>query len=230
VTKYLFNRQKVTPGKSVTPPSEAAIKATPGLWHADLDDAIRYGGDVTRHVLAHMNLRGDRRHVIVDVKVHMLLPGFMPAIPGWHTDGVPRWDGSRWTPESGEPSLAEQEAWEDAGEPVAPRFHLYVSGSGCLTRFMTEELPLDVPDDIGTNLYAYISGQVGEKPVQRVQTFPGRVIEWDWWNLHTAAKAEKREWRYLCRVTETDHVEPQTDLRQILRTQEQVYVPTEFGW
>lgn len=226
MAKVRFNRNPVKVGRSVTPMSEAAIKATPGLWHADLDDAYRYGGEVTRHVLAHVALHGDRQYVVVDAKVHMLLPGFMPAIPGWHTDGVPRWDGNRWQPEIGDPSIFVQDDWEGS----APRYHLYVSGSGCLTRFMAEETELDIPDDVGPALYSNISAQIGEQPAQRVATYPGRVIEWDWWNLHTAQKAARREWRYLCRVTETDNLAPETDLRQVIRTQEQVYVPTDFGW
>ena len=55
-------------------------------------------------------------------------------------------------------------------------------------------------------------------------------ISWDWWNLHRGVIAQKKEWRYLIRVTETDYQQPETDLRKVLRTQQNVYVPMEFGW
>lgn len=59
----------------------------------------------------------------------------------------------------------------------------------------------------------------------------GQVVEWDWWELHTAQQARAPGWRYLIRVTETDYLEPQKDLRLVLRNQQQVYLPTEkFGW
>ncbi|MFP8823477.1 hypothetical protein, partial [Enterobacter cloacae] len=71
-------------------PSQDDIKNTQGLWNASFDDAFRFGGDVTRAALQAINLRGDKKHIVVDVKTHMLMPGMIPAIPGWHTDGVPR--------------------------------------------------------------------------------------------------------------------------------------------
>lgn len=222
-----FNRNPVFAGAAVDRFSEADIKASIGLWRASLDDAVKYGGSLTRMVLGKMNLRGDKKYIIVDVKVHMLVKGFMPAIPGWHTDGVPRFS-DHWNISDGVPSLAEQADWEDSGEPVSPRYHLYVSGSGCLTKFITDPITLDVPES-GSDTYANISKQVNLLNLP-TSVFPGQIIEWDWWNLHTAVPAQKREWRYLCRVTETDHKAPNTDLREVLRTQEQVYVPTEFGW
>jgi hypothetical protein len=56
------------------------------------------------------------------------------------------------------------------------------------------------------------------------------AVKWDWWDLHTAQPAKAHEWRFLIRVTETDLHEPKTDLRDIIRTQQQVYLPSNFGW
>lgn len=169
--KVWFNRNEPVVGRPVERLSNDAIKATPGLWHASWDDALRYGGEVTRHVLGSVDLRGDRKHVIVDTKVHMLLPGFMPAIPGWHTDGVPRWDAELgWNVERGLPSIGEQDDWEDSGEDVAPIFHLYTSGVGCLTRFVVAPLPLDLPPSGDPDLYKHVTQEVRAfEPSVRVQ-------------------------------------------------------------
>ena len=222
-----FNRGEVQFGNTIEKPSQDDIKNTQGLWNASFDDAFRFGGDVTRAALQAMNIRGDKKHIVVDVKTHMLMPGMIPAIPGWHTDGVPR-GGKSLSPASGAPHIHMQEGTE------SPRYHLLVVGGDCPTKFIasrninlvTENLP---------NLYAGISSQVCEMDDKGfLDTYDapnGQVVEWDWWELHTAQKARAPGWRYLIRVTETDYLEPQSDLRQVLRNQQQVYLPTEkFGW
>lgn len=222
-----FNRGEVKFGNVIEKPSQDDIKNTQGLWNASFDDAFRFGGDVTRAALQAMNIRGDKKHVVVDVKTHMLMPGMIPAIPGWHTDGVPR-GGKTLSPASGAPHIHMQEGTE------SPRYHLLVVGGDCPTKFIasrninlqTENLP---------NLYAGISSQVCEMNnnglLDTYDAPDGQVVEWDWWELHTAQQARAPGWRYLIRVTETDYLEPQSDLRLVLRNQQQVYLPTEkFGW
>ncbi|UNA02646.1 hypothetical protein [Enterobacter phage vB_ExiM_F5M1E] len=222
-----FNRGEVQFGNKIEKPSQDDIKNTQGLWNASFDDAFRFGGDVTRAALQAINLRGDKKHIVVDVKTHMLMSGMIPAIPGWHTDGVPR-GGKSLSPASGAPHIHMQEGTE------SPRYHLLVVGGDCPTKFIasrninlvTENLP---------NLYAGISSQVCEmdnKGLLDTYDAPdGQVVEWDWWELHTAQQARAPGWRYLIRVTETDYLEPQKDLRLVLRNQQQVYLPTEkFGW
>ncbi|QEG12118.1 hypothetical protein OMEGA_50 [Klebsiella phage vB_KaeM_KaOmega] len=222
-----FNRGEVQFGNKIEKPSQDDIKNTQGLWNASFDDAFRFGGDVTRAALQAMNLRGDKKHIVVDVKTHMLMPGMIPAIPGWHTDGVPR-GGKTLSPASGAPHIHMQIGAD------SPRYHLLVVGGDCPTKFIasrninlvTENLP---------NLYAGISSQVCEmdnKGLLDTYNAPdGQVVEWDWWELHTAQQARAPGWRYLIRVTETDYLEPQKDLRLVLRNQQQVYLPTEkFGW
>ncbi|MGX4995842.1 hypothetical protein [Enterobacter hormaechei] len=222
-----FNRGEVQFGNKIEKPSQDDIKNTQGLWNASFDDAFRFGGDVTRAALQAMNLRGDKKYIVVDVKTHMLMPGMIPAIPGWHTDGVPR-GGKSLSPAEGAPHIHMQEGTE------SPRYHLLVVGGDCPTKFIasrninlvTENLP---------NLYAGISSQVCEmdnKGLLDTYDAPdGQVVEWDWWELHTAQQARAPGWRYLIRVTETDYLEPQKDLRLVLRNQQQVYLPTEkFGW
>jgi hypothetical protein len=165
-----------------------------------------------------MNIRGDYDHIVVDTKVHMLAPGMFPAIPGWHTDGVPR--GDTLSPQDkGLPNIHAQE------DRRSPRFHLLVTGEGALTDFWDGLVALDVPEEPTRDLYAGITEKMriceALEP-ERILTVPScQVVEWDWWDLHTARAAKKFEWRFLIRVTE----------RQILRTQSNVYVPTDkFGW
>ena len=229
-----FNRGQVVFGNKINTPTQDEIKNTQGLWNASFEDAIRFGGELTRAALQAVNLRGDRKHIVVDVKTHMLMPGMMPAIPGWHTDGVPR--GGSMSPAKGEPDITMQKL----PYAKAPHYHLLVTGGDCPTQFLSaRDIDLLIPSEGKKNsqLYAYISSQIGKMirwdthNLQPYDAPDAQFVEWDWWELHTAQPARAPGWRYLIRVTETDYLEPQKDLRLVLRNQQQVYLPSkEFGW
>ncbi|URC22620.1 hypothetical protein KASHIRA_00260 [Serratia phage vB_SmaM-Kashira] len=225
----LFNRNEVVFGRTIEKPSQDDIKNTMGLWNASVEDAIKFGGDVTRAAIQAMNLRGDYKHIVVDVKTHMLMPNMIPAIPGWHTDGVPR--GADLNPASkGDPNIYAQETMR------SPRYHLLVTGGNCPTRFIRDrDIEIGIENGHNPKLYSDISAYVKLREdrgwFDTYDAPDSQVVEWDWWELHTAQRARGHGWRYLIRVTETDHIAPQKDLRQVLRTQQQVYMPTEvFGW
>lgn len=223
-----LNKNHVKIGKKIEQPTFDEIKSTPALWNASLDDAIRYGGDLTRSSIGAMDLKFDKKYIIVDTKIHMLMPNFYPAITGWHTDGVPR--GKELSPTSKDkPNIFEQENMSDT------RFHLLVTGQGCLTHFLSDRnIILDIPSEPDYSLYKVIDKQIKEKidsgKLQSYEIPSCTSVEFDWWELHTGIKATKHEWRFLIRVTETDHMQPQSDLRKIIRTQQQVYIPENFGW
>lgn len=223
-----FNRNKPQFGKAIEQPSQELVKNTLGLHNASLDDALKYGGELTRAALGAMNLTMSKKYIVVDTKIHMLLPGMCPAIPGWHTDGVPR--GNSLDPTAKDkPNIHAQ---EDMDSPI---FHLLVTGESCLTHFIKDrDVELSVPDQPSTKLYQDISSQVDDLvQSKQVESYvaPSCVpITWDWWELHTGVPATKHEWRFLIRVTETDIQKPKTDLREIIRTQQQGYMPLNFGW
>lgn len=225
--KMLFNRNGIKFGKSIEHPSDDIIKNTPALWNASLDDALKYGGELTRAAIGALNLKGDRKYIVVDTKVHMLMPRFYPAIPNWHTDGVPR--GEELRPEVKKVPNIQAQEWMSTS-----RFHLLVTGFGCLTQFITKPIELDVPDKPDTSLNRMINEQtqnIVENREGMFITIPScTAVEFDWWDIHRGVAARDHEWRFLIRVTETDHMEPQTDLRQIIRTQQQVYVPQDIAW
>ena len=241
--RLLFNRNPIVFGTSIEQPSEELVRNTLGLFNASIEDAVKYGGELTRAALGAMNLRNDRRFIVVDTKVHMLIPGMSPAIPGWHTDGVPR-GPLRDSIHHGLPDLYAQER-----KNIRPhRYHLLVTGSGCLTEFLLDPIELPFSREPDAQIYNrmskwtndYIKGWVEDDPTASfpkgcrediVQTAPScRIVEFDWWNIHQGVVATKKEWRYLIRVMETDMAEPERDLRNVIRTQQQVYAPMNFGW
>lgn len=156
----------------------------------------------------------------------MLMPGWSPAIPGWHTDGAPR-DALKNPQGGGLPDTFAQE-----GDDRFNRYHIMVTGEGCLTKFMTKPLDVPIPAKPSFDVYSMMSKHVNSViDDSMVMTAPScQVIEFDWWDIHTGVIAAKKEWRYLIRVCESDYYRPQQDLRQVIRMQSQVYSPADFGW
>jgi hypothetical protein len=185
-----------------------------------MEDAIKFGGELTRECLQKIKLRNNRKYVVVDVKTHMLMPGFFPAIPGWHVDGTPRKSKS-------EPDIRLQETDRNT------IYHFLVTGEGCLTDFIKDPLELEVPGEPTPKLFNMIDEQVNklENLPEKMFASPScQILTWDWWTIHRGIEAKKHEWRYLIRVCEGDYLEPKTNLRDVLRIQQQVYAPLNFGW
>lgn len=225
---FLFNRKPWGRARSMEQPQQSEIKSTFGLWNASYDDAVRYGGEVTRAALQVMNLKHDRKNIIVDTKIHMLMKGWSPAIPGWHTDGAPRDQHKNPNGQGMPDTLAQQD------DKRFNRYHILVTGEGCLTQYINRPMLVPIPREPSYEVYSMMSEYVQK----RVQEDPSIVsslesctaYEFDWFDIHTGIIATKKEWRYLIRVCESDYYEPQTDLREVIRMQSQVYSPANFGW
>lgn len=227
-TTVLFNRNPVRLVGRVEQPDQSELKNTFGLWNASYDDAIRYGGEITRLALRKMNIHNDRKNIIVDTKIHMLMPGWSPAIPGWHADGAPR-DSKKNPQGTGLPNTFAQEDDERFN-----RYHIMVTGYGCLTQYINKPMDIIVPSLPSEKVYAMMSDQVSQTVKEDpsfISTFDTcGVYEFDWWNIHSGVIATKKEWRYLIRVCESDYYEPRKDLREVIRMQSQIYSPANFGW
>ncbi len=211
--------------RSCDPITQDEIRSTPGLLNASLKDAVMYGGRAVQAALSSAPLLYARDNVIVDVKVHMLMPGMVPAIPGWHTDGVPRCEsGSPSGPLA--PDLRRQEG------VLSPIYHLFYAGCDAPTVFLNErDVELDVPADPSADLYSRITKEVTARDtLERVELPDLSWWTWDWWELHSAQPSRDRGWRMLIRITESDFIEASSDLRDVIRMQQQAYVQDAFGW
>lgn len=229
----IFNRRPLTFGRTIEQPRQELIRNTLGLVNASIEDALRYGGDITRAAIGAMDIRNDRKNIIVDVKVHMLMPGFYAAIPGWHTDGVPR------GPDLNPLAKAPPEKWVqeeiEAGERPGLRpthYHMIVTGLGCLTEFVKGPINMPTVDPRWRTaaLYAAMDQQVEEAKPVTLAVPSCQAVEFDWWDIHRGVEAQIHEWRYFIRVAELDLAEPERDLRKVIRTQHQIYAPKHFGW
>lgn len=204
---------------------QQVIEATPNLSRASLQNALLFGGPLVTWALEKCPLVGDRPHTIVDTKVTLLLPGFIPAIPGWHTDGVPR--GKDWDPYgTGTPSMQAQ-VRQESEEGKFPRFHTLIVGNPCVTEFVDVPVQLDLRHSEDPDLYKEVSTLINQGDYPTIFHPVGQWISWSWWNIHRAVPAQKRGWRLQMRVAEMYHPPLETGF---IRAQSQVYVPEEFGW
>lgn len=158
----------------------------------------------------------DLEHVVIDTRVHMLMPGWYPCIPGWHHDDVAR------TRSDGQPNYAEQ--------PYLSRHVLLVLNADLApTEFAigVHELP-DVP--LGQKVYEtwhpIVERQIEAGELQRVAVKDRYLYTFDWQAMHRGVEAAEAGWRYFCRasVRTPRH-------RNEIRRQVQAYLPAvNAGW
>jgi hypothetical protein len=206
---------------------DSVVKNETMFFNCDLDYAYKHGHDITRHFLDGLPEDWKLDDVVLDSRVHMLMPGWYPCIPGWHHDDVPR-----STP-TGQPNYENPEYHAE---------HLIglVNGSLAPTEFALGRFEMSEPD-INSTIY-----QVWHKEVQRqlhvamcldfnnpvvTQKFAesGEYIQFDAHAFHTGTKAVGNGWRWFIRLSRnTDRVKYITNE---IRHQVQVYMddPTQ-GW
>lgn len=156
-------------------------------------------------------------HVVVDTRVHMLMSGWYPCIPGWHHDDVAR------TRSDGQPNYAEQPYY--SGHVL-----LVLNSAIAPTEFAvgTHELP-DVP--LGQKVYQtwhpIVEEQIAQGILKRAAVGDSELVGFDWQAMHRGTAAVSNGWRYFFRasVRRPRH-------RNEIRRQVQVYVPGDInkGW
>lgn len=202
------------------------IKDEPMFFNCDIEFAWRHGGPITRSFITNLPV-GWREDTVFDSRVHMLMPGWYPAIPGYHHDDVPR------------PDIPAGQHFITAGQPDYdnPRYYSehilgLVNADICPTHFAIGEAEFSrIPD--GELIYRQWHKEVLEKIESgELATFkaPDRtLVQFDWQTWHTGSKTVGNGWRWFGRVSRnTDRVKKITNE---IRVNAQVYLefPME-GW
>lgn len=214
------------------------VKNEPMLFNARGDWAYVNGGPITRDFLEAFlidNPELSLEDVVFDSRVHMLMPGWFPCIPGFHHDDVPR------LRKDGQPWYAENEiarAWSSM-YVIDPR-GLYrskhamgmVGDDICRTQFALGEAKF-TPVSEGNVLY-----RQWHPEVERHLSF-GHLEDWsapmhqlvyfDDRTWHQGVEATGSGWRWFGRASwDTDRVKNVTNE---IRRQVQVYMANPMeGW
>lgn len=215
--KQVFNTGFERLGTVYHGPSEGQIREIPQLYRADMEFAYKFGGPYIQKFLKDFKpLRFE--HISIDVKVHMLQPGWFPCIPGWHLDDF-------WRPNGGQPDLNTLHEH--------PSVHtMVVWGDAALPEFLEGPVELPQASELvtpGQNLYAAYNLAIEAAKLPRKAVQPGVKYKFTHLDFHRGVAATKPGWRCFVRITESDHREPKNEIR----SQSQVYIPTSDlykGW
>ena len=208
---------EITVGRTIGSFDESTLKNEPMFFNCTWSFAHMHGGHPTRKFLEALpeNLQNDK--TIIDSRVHMLMPGWFPCIPGFHHDDVPR-ERSDKQPEYHNPSYRSNHAL------------ILYNGDICPTEFALGES--EFPDvELGKTYYKEWHPMVEEKinsgelisfkaPADTVVYFNDRT-----W--HQGTRAVKGGWRLFIRASWDTNRIPTNEIRR----QVQVYLEAPMeGW
>lgn len=197
-----------------------AVKNEPMLFSCGIQTAARLGGELTANFLN--ALPRDwivTKSLIIDSRVHMLMPGWYPAIPGWHHDDVPRYPGPNGQPNYVDPEYAAEHA-----------MGLY-NGEVCPTQFALGKIDLPEVDSSAGPVYGQwhpmVEQAINDGLLKRVDAPTNRVIFFNSHAFHQGVAARKGGWRFFIRATRNT----KREIKNEVRRQVQVYLekPME-GW
>jgi hypothetical protein len=198
--------------------TQEEIKNEPMLFSVDVEYALRNAGPITREFIRCSGLAESKEKWIIDSRVHMLMPGWLPAIPGYHTDDCER---SR---QDGQPNYI---------NPSYRATHLMAvvdSGTGSLTEFVKTPMILDeVP--LGQTVYKVwndeVKARVARGELETWQVKSGDIVRFGHEDFHRVMPAIGNGWRYFIRASSGT---PRKFYNEI-RKQVQVYMSDpEAGW
>jgi hypothetical protein len=196
--------------------TQDVVKKEPMLFSVDWEFAYKNGGPLTRNFLDNLNVP-DKKSVVIDSRVHMLMKDCWPCIPGFHHDDVPR-DREDGQPEYDTPSYRSQHAMA-----------LY-NGDICPTEFAIGEADFTDPKSLKT-IYKEWHKEVSEKIETGALSLylapSNQIIYFDDRTWHQGTQAKGNGWRFFIRASWNT----KRHILNEMRTQVQVYLSSPFeGW
>lgn len=201
--------------------SQDTVKNEPMFFNASIKFAYEHGGPITKAFIDSLNtINIDTNNLVIDTRVHMLMVGFYPCIPGFHHDDVPR------NTTDGQP---------DYHHPAYHSKHVMalVNGDICPTQFAVGEC--EMPDIEEGEVYyrkwhPIVDDLCDEGKLQRYDAMGNPIIAFDAHSFHQGQKAQKSGWRWFGRASyQTDRL---NHITNEFRNQVQVYIPAPDyrGW
>ncbi len=226
-TQKQFNSQIQELGSFAQKIGNEHIKNEPMFFNADLDFAYKNGGEITKSFIDNLPNDWKISQVVFDSRVHMLMPGWYPAIPGYHHDDVPR------------PEIPVGQHFVTAGQPDYdnPRYkseHILglVNADICPTEFAIGSCLMPaIPEGelIYRKWHEEVMSLLAYDVLALVKARDRTLIYMDCNTFHQGNKAVSNGWRWFGRVSRnTDRVK---NITNEIRSQVQVYLefPME-GW
>lgn len=210
---FAFGAALQTIGR-MEPRSIDELKREPMLFSASGRFALDRGGPIAWEFLARAGVACGGGEWVIDSRVHMLMPGWYPCIPGWHHDDVPR-----ETP-TGQP---------DYEHPAYLSEHVMAvvdCGTGSFTEYVDEAV-LVSPVPEGKVVYREWDAELRRLRPRTRFVENGEILSFRWSDFHRGTAAVGTGWRFFIRATRNT----KRPILNELRHQVQVYMPElTAGW
>lgn len=191
------------------------------FFNGNFDFCYSNGGPITKSFLEAIILNEKKippNQLVIDTRVHMLMPGWFPCIPGFHHDDVPR-SRSDGQPNYDNPEYRSKHVVALINGDIAPT-------EFALGKFRMPEIPLGGTiykvwhKEVERHLEIYLSNN-------RVNAPSNRLIYFDDRTFHQGTRAVAGGWRWFGRASWCTDRKPTNEIRR----QVQVYLefPME-GW
>lgn len=213
--------------------TQAMIKEEPMLFSSTVKFALANAGPITRSFLHNVpdEFFNDPT-AIIDTRVHMLMPGWFPCIPGWHHDDVPR-NTADGQPNYVDPPYQTRHVMGLVGADVAPTEFAYgpVVVEHPQPPTMVYKGWVQQIENVRTVRAAYPDPaafpDIAPLTFEVHQAADRVLYEFDCNTFHRGVAAVKNGWRWFGRISigRASKVAPE------IRRQVQVYMPTiNAGW
>lgn len=180
------------------------------------------GGTLTNMVLRELHselydmqlfCENTQQHVVIDTRSHMLMPGFRPAIGGWHCDAYPRRNGSQ----------------PDLHADVENNYHIvcFISDNRegvSRTEFVDDGYTLALANINPERVWHSVDSLVRKDSPIKTQ-MDGEILKFSQSTLHRATPAIRSGWRWWMRIS-CYYNPPHNQIRK----QVQVYGPENQSW
>lgn len=190
------------------------IKNEPMFFSCDQAYALEHGGPITKAFFGALPPDWKEDDIVFDSRVHMLMPGWFPCIPGWHLDDVPR------TRPDGQP---------DHVHPMYKSEHICaIVGDASKTQFALGDCELDEPGEghiIYGEWHPEIDRLIRRAELKEFDITPGVLYAFDWQSIHRGTAATKNGWRWFGRISRKTERKVFNEIRR----QTQVYLSEPNG-
>jgi hypothetical protein len=203
------------------------IRNLPQLLRCDKNFILHLQNDTINTILNYIPKHPEYLYSVIDTKVHMLMKGDYPCIPGWHADDFyrPSISGSVYEDEYLKPS---NKIYQPDLENVlrkAPSIHYMILLGDCSnTEFLDCDVELKLPKD---NVYKSLNEEI-ENNKTLITKFlqPSTIYKFGPTTLHRGSPAFKSGWRFFLRLTYSNTRKPINEFRQ----SSQIYIKEIGGW
>ena len=166
------------------------VKNEPMLFNCDLLHAKGLGGNMTRDILKLLPEDWKEVPLVIDSRVHMLMPGWFPCIPGWHHDDVPR------TRADGQPNYL------DPDRNRSEHIIALVNGDICPTAIATGMGIFTVPEGVVyEKWHKDVEFGVKQGTLEKTYLPSGALVRITDDTWHTGTPAVASGWRFFIRIS-----------------------------